>query len=32
VTRERRLEVIASLSDEGRFDFDAVGAAWGADG
>ena len=29
---KRRLEVIALLSDEGRFDFDTVDAAWGADG
>ena len=31
VDAKRRLEVIALLSDEGRFDFDAVGTAWGAD-
>ena len=32
VNAKRRLELIALLSEEGRFDFDAAAAAWGADG
>jgi Arc/MetJ family transcription regulator len=32
VQARRRLELIALLSEEGRFDFDAAEAAWGADG
>ncbi len=32
VNASRRLELIALLSEEGRFDFDAASAAWGADG
>jgi len=31
VHAKRRLELIALLGEEGRFDFDAAGAAWGAD-
>lgn len=32
VHAKRRLELIALLSEEGRFDFDAAKAGWGADG
>jgi len=32
VHAKRRLELIALLGEEGRFDFDAAEAAWGADG
>jgi Arc/MetJ family transcription regulator len=32
VHAKRRLELIALLGEEGRFDFDAADAAWGADG
>ncbi len=32
VDAKRRLELIALLGEEGRFDFDAAHAAWGADG
>ncbi len=31
VNAKRRLELVALLSDEGRFDFDAAGGAWGGD-
>ena len=31
VNAKRRLELVALLSEEGRFDFDAAGAAWGGD-
>ena len=31
VYAKRRLELIALLSQEGRFDFDAAEQAWGAD-
>ena len=31
VNARRRLELVALLSEEGRFDFDAVETAWGAD-
>ena len=31
VNAERRRELIALLSEEGRFDFAAAGQAWGAD-
>lgn len=31
VHAKRRLELIALLSEEGRFDFDAAERAWGAD-
>jgi Arc/MetJ family transcription regulator len=31
VHAKRRLELIALLSEEGRFDFDAAEGAWGAD-
>lgn len=31
VHAKRRLELIALLSQEGRFDFDAAEHAWGAD-
>jgi Arc/MetJ family transcription regulator len=31
VDAKRRLELIALLREEGRFDFDAAEAAWGAD-
>jgi Arc/MetJ family transcription regulator len=31
VHAKRRLELIALLSEEGRFDFDAAEHAWGAD-
>lgn len=32
VYAKRRLELIALLSEEGRFDFDAADRAWGAEG
>jgi Arc/MetJ family transcription regulator len=32
VNAKRRLEVVALLGEEGRFDFDAAEGAWGADG
>lgn len=32
VDAKRRLELVALLSEEGRFDFDAANAAWGSDG
>lgn len=32
VHAQRRLELIALLGEEGRFDFDAAETAWGADG
>jgi Arc/MetJ family transcription regulator len=32
VHAKRRLELIALLSEEGRFDFAAAEMAWGADG
>ena len=31
VHAKRRLELIALLREEGKFDFDAAEAAWGAD-
>ncbi|HVM55110.1 MAG TPA: type II toxin-antitoxin system VapB family antitoxin [Acidimicrobiales bacterium] len=31
VNAKRRLELVALLSEEGRFDFDAVEGAWGGD-
>ena len=31
VHAKRRLELVALLSEEGRFDFDAAHQAWGAD-
>ncbi len=31
VHAKRRLELIALLSDQGRFDFDAVERAWGGE-
>jgi len=31
VNAKRRLELIALLSEEGRFDFDSVERAWGGD-
>ena len=31
VNAKRRLELVALLSEEGRFDFEAAEAAWGAD-
>lgn len=31
VDAKRRLEFVALLSEEGRFDFDAVEGAWGGD-
>lgn len=31
VQAKRRLELVALLSQEGRFDFDLVKQAWGAD-
>ena len=31
VNAKRRLELIALLSEEGRFDFNAVERAWGGD-
>jgi Arc/MetJ family transcription regulator len=31
VNAKRRLELIALLSEEGRFDFDATTSAWGGD-
>ena len=31
IDAKRRLELVALLSDKGRFDFDAAEAAWGAD-
>jgi Arc/MetJ family transcription regulator len=31
VHAKRRLELMAMLSEEGRFDFDAAEHAWGAD-
>jgi Arc/MetJ family transcription regulator len=31
VQAKRRLELVAMLSEEGRFDFDRVEQAWGAD-
>jgi hypothetical protein len=31
VHARRRLELIAMLSEEGRFDFEAVQDAWGGD-
>jgi Arc/MetJ family transcription regulator len=31
VHAKRRLEVVALLGEEGRFDFDAAEHAWGAD-
>jgi Arc/MetJ family transcription regulator len=32
VHAKRRLELVALLSEEGRFGFDAAEAAWGGDG
>lgn len=32
VHAKRRLELIALLSEEGRFDFGTAETAWGADG
>ncbi len=32
VHAKRRLELVALLSEEGRFDFAAAEGAWGADG
>ena len=32
VHAKRRIELVALLSQEGRFDFDAAEGAWGADG
>ena len=32
VNSRRRLEVVALLSEEGRFDFEAAERAWGGDG
>lgn len=32
VNAKRRLELMALLSEPGRFDFDAVDDAWGGDG
>ncbi|HZM37589.1 MAG TPA: hypothetical protein VFB94_00670 [Acidimicrobiales bacterium] len=31
VNAHRRLELVAMLSEEGRFDFDAAERAWGGD-
>lgn len=31
VNAKRRLELVALLSEEGGFDFDAVEGAWGGD-
>jgi len=31
VNAKRRLELVALLSEEGRFDFDAAASAWGGD-
>ena len=31
VNAKRRLELIAMMSEEGRFDFEAASHAWGAD-
>jgi Arc/MetJ family transcription regulator len=31
VDAKRRLELVALLSEEGRFDFEAAAQAWGAD-
>lgn len=31
VDARRRLELIALLADEGRFDFDRIGEAWGGE-
>lgn len=31
VNAKRRLELIAILGEDGRYDFDAAGDAWGAD-
>ena len=31
VNAKRRLELVALLGEEGRFDFDAIDAAWGGD-
>jgi Arc/MetJ family transcription regulator len=31
VNAKRRLELVALLSDEGRFDFDSADDAWGGD-
>lgn len=31
VNAKRRLELVALLSEEGRFDFEAAAHAWGAD-
>jgi hypothetical protein len=31
VNAKRRLELVALLSESGRFDFDATEAAWGGD-
>ena len=31
VNAKRRLELIALLSEEGRFDFDTMTSAWGGD-
>jgi len=31
VNAKRRLELVALLSEEGRFEFDAVEGAWGGD-
>lgn len=31
VNAQRRLELVSMLSEEGRFDFDAVGQAWGGE-
>ena len=31
VDAKRRLELVAMLSEEGRFDFEAADHAWGAD-
>lgn len=32
VNRRHRLEVVALLGEEGRFDFEVVERAWGGDG
>ena len=31
VNARRRLELVALLSEEGRFEFDAIDTAWGGD-
>lgn len=31
VNAQRRLELVSMLSEEGRFDFEAVGQAWGGE-